>query len=109
PILGEAEDRLVVPERVVGIEADRGDAHGRLHTAQRPACAIRRRPPPPLRAPPVNRLYGKGLEAFARPTAASWNGCDSESGYGVRRPAGLDREVAGGAGARRGSGPGPAR
>jgi len=29
PGVGQTEDRLVVPEGVVGIEADRGDGHGR--------------------------------------------------------------------------------
>jgi hypothetical protein len=30
-ILRQPEDRLIVPERVVGIEADHGDAHNRLN------------------------------------------------------------------------------
>ncbi|MNI66129.1 hypothetical protein D3C73_1216730 [compost metagenome] len=30
PLLAQAEDGLIVPEGVVGIEADRGDGHGEL-------------------------------------------------------------------------------
>jgi len=44
PVVGQAEDGLVVPEGVVGIEPDRGDDVGLWHQAKvppaQPACAL---------------------------------------------------------------------